>query len=118
MAGVARSEEHISLNFNTGAAASGRKQPVAVLLVALRQLSDQGRGGSQLFRYSYGSVAAIHRKIVVAISKTWWAQPGAAVAFVASISESHSWLYNCPIFTNSFLSHRKNLFWHLIKNKY
>jgi len=28
MAGVVRSEEYISLNFNTGAAASGRKRPV------------------------------------------------------------------------------------------
>ena len=69
----------------------GRKQPVAVLLVALWQLSDQGRIGSQLFRYPYGSVAAIQRKIVAAICKIWRAQPGAAVAFVASISESHKW---------------------------
>jgi hypothetical protein len=68
----------------------GRKQPVAAPPVALRKLSDQGRSGSQLFRYPYGSVAAIQRKIVAAIIKIWRTQPGAAVAFVASVSESHT----------------------------
>lgn len=61
--------------------AMGRKQPVAAPLVALRKLSDQGRSGSQLFRYPYGSVAAIQRKFVAPINKIWWAQPGAAVPF-------------------------------------
>jgi len=31
MTGVARSEEHISLNFSAGAAASGRQLPVAAI---------------------------------------------------------------------------------------
>ena len=45
---------------------------------------------SQLFRYPYGSVAAIQRKFVAATSKISWEQPGAAVPFAASISESHT----------------------------
>ncbi|MNT52313.1 hypothetical protein D3C72_1893350 [compost metagenome] len=39
------------------------------LLVALRKLSVQGRRRSQPFRYPFGLVAAIQRKIVAAFSK-------------------------------------------------
>ena len=54
---------------------------------------DVVRSGTEwvaAIRYPYGSVAAIQRKFVAPISKIWWAQPGAAVPFVASISKSHT----------------------------
>lgn len=49
-----------------------------------------GRGRSHLFRFSYGSVAAIQRKIVASISKIRWVQPGTAAPCVALISESRT----------------------------
>jgi hypothetical protein len=70
----------------------GRKQPVPILAlsVALPQLPGHGRSGSQLFCYPCGSVAAIQRKMVAAISKIRWANPGTATPCVASISENHT----------------------------
>ena len=38
MAGVARSEEHISLNFNAGAAASGRFRSVQLAITAWKSV--------------------------------------------------------------------------------
>jgi hypothetical protein len=70
--------------------ALGRKQPMPVPAGGVTTVVRPVTKWVATIRYAYGSVAAIQRKIVAAISKIWWAQLGAVITFVTSISESHS----------------------------
>jgi hypothetical protein len=94
-----------------GESAMGRKQPVPVPCLCwwrhdVVRLGTQRVAAISVFLRAGRSYSA---KFVAAISKIWWAQPGAAVPFVASIPESHITSLSTSACADTLRNHRRGM---------